>query len=190
VLGLSLGRISINRNEASGKAEVVWPEARDPRAELLVLAAARICMRAFDIETLHDEGGWADEIGIQNIMEDILPDGCKEDRINYIRIVDDELSKIFERDDVRAAAMALAEMLTHTGEIGGYQAEVIIDRHLNKSATSRWLGARLLDSAEAPSLCDATPTEDDRRTSSRLVDGVGVDALTQIPAWPCTSHLP
>ena len=133
LLGLGLKRVHINLAEASGRTCVVWPGAhQDPRKNLRILAAARACMRAFDKDTFHEEGGIGDEGAIRTILDEI----CEDDeavRINCINTIDAELSTIFGRADVRAAALALAEILTETGELDGSRAEAIIDHHLSHS---------------------------------------------------------
>jgi hypothetical protein len=132
-LGARLKRIQINRSEASGKTCVDWQGAIDiQEKELRVLAAARACMNAFNIVTLYDEGGWRDEVEIRTILDEMFPDDTDDDTAQYHRIagIDAEVKCFFDRHDVRAAAQALAEILTRTNEIRGLQAESIIDLHL------------------------------------------------------------
>jgi hypothetical protein len=129
-LGLSLGRIQINRTEESGRAFMIWPDGVDQQKDLLILAAARGCMRAFDIDTFLDQGGFEDAARIQTILTEIFPDEDEAALACRVTKLDSEIENFFNRHDVRAAAQALAEVLTARNEVDDLQAETIIDRHL------------------------------------------------------------
>ena len=74
LLGVSLGRIWINRKKESGGANADCLDEDDPPRAILILTAARACSQAFEIDTLKCQGGIGDETRILNILETMLPD--------------------------------------------------------------------------------------------------------------------
>jgi len=135
LLGLRLGRIWINQAEGRGNTSVIWPNAKDWRRELLVLAAARACMIAFGIYTLGDQGGFGDEAQIQSILDEMFAD--EDDHERYIASLDIEAGKLLEKRNVPAAILVLADILTRESEIDGLRAERVIDGHLNTAFNDR-----------------------------------------------------
>ena len=130
-LGFGLQRIWINGAEQTGRACVRLPHTKSQKAELLILAGARICMQGFGIDTRFDQGGLADEARIRTILGEMFPDEDDEATLcRHVDSLDAEVEEIFNRQDVRAAATILAEVLTRAREIDGPRAEAIIDIHL------------------------------------------------------------
>lgn len=131
-LGLRLERVWINPSEGSGRVclpETVMP---DQDQALLILAASRACMRAFNIDTHHDQGPFRDVVEMRNIFDEKYPDDDEDEVAQCHRIaeLDVKVDEFFNRQDVRAAARALAEALTRENEVDGPRAEATIDRHL------------------------------------------------------------
>lgn len=85
-LGLGLERIWISRAEGSGKTCVLWPDGMNQKKDLLILAAARGCMRAFGIDTLADQGSFRDVAQISTTLTEMFP--TEDEAALYCRIAD------------------------------------------------------------------------------------------------------
>ena len=131
-LGLHLEQVWINPSEGAGRVCLPENVMPDQNQALLILAASRACMRAFDIDTLHDQGPFRDVVEMRKIFDERYRDDDENEVAQCHRIaeLDVKVDEFFHRQDVRAAARALAEVLTRENEVDGPRAEAIIDRHL------------------------------------------------------------
>jgi len=129
--GLRLGPLKITGlgPSASGSVSVCGPPT--PEESFKILAAARICLNTFNINTVLDQGGFSDEGESRTILDEIFPDDENQQvRDDYTDRIDREVTELFEKPNILAAVRALAEILTSACEIDGLQAEAIIDRYL------------------------------------------------------------
>jgi hypothetical protein len=135
LLGQTLGPIRIDPSRGKGTASVI-EQSTSSEETLKILAAARICLNTFGIDTRFDQGGIKDEGESRTIWGEMFPDDDDEQAyLAYIAKIDCEVAGLFEQPNVRAAAWALAKILTSACEIDGPQAESVIDRHLNAGAS-------------------------------------------------------
>ena len=129
LLGLNLTRVWITSVEGSGGTNVRWPGVKDPQKFLRILAGARACIKAFELEMLDE--GFDDEVKIDGILDGIFSHDDGPARIDYMANVDREVDILFMQQGVRAAAWVVAKVLIRKGEIEGPQAEILMDQHLN-----------------------------------------------------------
>jgi hypothetical protein len=73
LLGRELGQIRIDLLEGVGTVCVVDVEASGLEGQLKVLAASKVCLNAFGISTVHEEGLFSDAVGANNLLNEMFP---------------------------------------------------------------------------------------------------------------------
>jgi hypothetical protein len=86
---------------------VVWQRAKEPQQELRILAAAKMCLNAFGVDTLHDEGRVSDAARIETILTEMFPDADERAKVKYMDEVDAEVARPYNPTSARLLGLWL-----------------------------------------------------------------------------------